>query len=142
MFDKAFLIAVAIAGVTEWLKNLLPTKVKENKAVMAVIAAVIGVVGAVGYQFTTKAINPTAVLTWQTITAFTVIVVGLTQTAYSLLIQTFKSVVAKLKSKVETPIDTEQKADEIADTIISKVEGALADVVAETAKSTKKAKSE
>lgn len=30
MFKIAFLVAMCVAGITEWLKNLLPAKVKEN----------------------------------------------------------------------------------------------------------------
>lgn len=128
MFDKVFIIAVAVAGVTEWLKNLLPSKVKENNAVMAVIAGVISVCAAVGYQFANKVIDPTATLTWQSITVFTIIVVGLVQASYNLLLQTFKAIVTKLKSKVTTTTDVDAKAEEIANTIISKAEEALTEV--------------
>ena len=132
MFDKAFIVAVAVAGVTEWLKNLLPSKVKENNALMAVIAGVISVCGAVGYQFANKAIDPSVTLTWQSITVFTVIVVGLVQASYNLLIQTFKAIVTKLKAKVSTTTDVDAKAEEIADTIVSKVESAITEATTTT----------
>ena len=102
---------------------------------MAVIAEVISVCGAVGYQFANKAIDPSVTLTWQSITVFTVIVVGLVQASYNLLIQTFKAIVTKLKAKVSTTTDVDAKAEEIADTIVSKVESAITEATATSSNS-------
>ena len=111
-----FLVAVVVAGITEWFKNFLPEKVKENNKAMAGIAAVFSVIAAVGYQFANKAINPHVVLSWQSITIFTVIVVGLTQTCYNVLVQTFKAVKTKLTEKAK--VDPDEIANDLADKLI------------------------
>lgn len=116
-----FLVAVVVAGITEWFKNFLPEKVKENNKAMAGIAAVFSVIAAVGYQFANKAINPNVVLSWQSITIFTVIVVGLTQTCYNVLVQTFKAVKTKLTEKAK--VDPDEIANDLADKIIDGVTG-------------------
>lgn len=116
-----FLVAVVVAGITEWFKNFLPEKVKENNKAMAGIAAVFSVIVAVGYQFANKVINPNVVLSWQSITIFTVIVVGLTQTCYNVLVQTFKAVKAKLTEKAK--VDPDEIANDLADKIIDGVTG-------------------
>lgn len=111
-----FLVAVVVAGVVEWLKNFLPEKVKTNSGVMAAIAAGLSVVGSIGYQFADKAINGTT-LTWTSVIVFTVVVVGLTQTCYNVLVQTFKAIKTKLTEKVvQEPAEI---ADELADKIIT-----------------------
>ncbi|MEE3415778.1 MAG: hypothetical protein VZR53_10470 [Prevotella sp.] len=116
-----FLVAVVVAGITEWFKNFLPEKVKENNKAMAGIAAAFSVIAAVGYQFANKAINPSVVLSWQSITIFTAIVVGLTQTCYNVLVQTFKAVKTKLTEKAK--VDPDEIANDLADKIIDGVTG-------------------
>jgi hypothetical protein len=88
---------------------------------MAGIAAVFSVIAAVGYQFANKAINPSVVLSWQSITIFTAIVVGLTQTCYNVLVQTFKAVKTKLTEKAK--VDPDEIANDLADKIIDGVTG-------------------
>lgn len=134
MFDKIVIVSVAVAGFTEWFKNFLPENVKGNNGIMAAIAAGFSILGAVGYQFASKAIDPNIVLTWQGVVTFTVVVVGLVQTAYNLLIQTFRAVVTKLKAKTETPIDPDKVSDEIVDAIGGKLDEAVKSLTEETKK--------
>lgn len=109
------IIAVVVAGVTEWLKNFLPEKVKENGGAMAAIAGAFSVIAAVCYTLLTKFLDPTVVLTWQSFVVPAVIVIGLTQTCYNVLVQTFKAVKVKLTEK--SKMDPDAIADEIADKI-------------------------
>jgi len=111
-----FFVAVVVAGVTEWLKNFLPAKVVENNKAMAGIAGAMSVIGSLAYIFINKAINPDVALTWQNIIVFTVMVVGLVQVSYNVLVQTFKAVKTKLTQKAG--VDPETAADEIADKVI------------------------
>lgn len=114
MFKIAFIVAVCVAGITEWLKNLLPAKVKENSVAMAAIAAVIGAVAGFGTTFLAPEILGTTVSIVTRI-IFAGGVVALTQTSYTLLFQTFKAVKAALTKKAT--VDPESLAEEIADKI-------------------------
>ena len=109
MFKIAFIVAMCVAGITEWLKNLLPAKVKENSVAMAAIAAVIG--AAAGFGTTVSIV---------TRIIFAGGVVALTQTSYTLLFQTFKAVKAALTKKAS--VDPESLAEEIADKIVEESE--------------------
>lgn len=122
MFQMCFVVAAASAGVTEWLKHFLPAKVKENDKLMAGIAGLISALGSVGFKFVDHAINR-ADISWYSITIFAVVVVGLTQTCYNLLVQTAKAIKKKLTEKVT--VDPETVADDIADKVISGVEKEL-----------------
>ena len=113
MFKIAFIVAMCVAGLTEWLKNLLPAKVKENSIVMAAIAAIIGAVAGVGTTFLAPELFGTVTLVNRII--FAGGVVALTQTSYTLLFQTFKAVKAALTKKAA--VDPESLAEEIADKI-------------------------
>ena len=113
MFKIAFIVAMCVAGITEWLKNLLPAKVKENSIVMAAIAAIIGAVAGVGTTFLAPELFGTVTLVNRII--FAGGVVALTQTSYTLLFQTFKAVKAALTKKAA--VDPESLAEEIADKI-------------------------
>ena len=104
---------MCVAGITEWLKNLLPAKVKENSIVMAAIAAIIGAVAGVGTTFLAPELFGTVTLVNRII--FAGGVVALTQTSYTLLFQTFKAVKAALTKKAA--VDPESLAEEIADKI-------------------------
>lgn len=114
MFKIAFIVAVCVAGITEWFKNLLPAKVKENSVAMAAIAAVIGAVAGFGTTFLAPEVFGTTVSIVTRI-IFAGGVVALTQTSYTLLFQTFKAVKAALTKKAT--IDPESLAEEIADKI-------------------------
>lgn len=117
-----FLVAVVACGITEWVKNFFPETVKENKKFLAGLAAGISVVSAVAYQFANKALNPEVILTWQSVVTFTALVVGLSQTCYTVLLSTFKSIKTKLTEKASgTDVDT----DAIADEVINKVKEGL-----------------
>lgn len=113
MFKIAFIVAMCVAGITEWLKNLLPAKVKENSIVMAAIAAIIGAVAGVGTTFLAPELFGTVTLVNRII--FAGGVVALTQTSYTLLFQTFKAVKAALTKKAA--VDPESLAEEIANKI-------------------------
>lgn len=114
MFKIAFIVAVCVAGITEWFKNLLPAKVKENSVAMAAIAAVIGTVAGFGTTFLAPEIFG-ATVSIVTRIIFAGGVVALTQTSYTLLFQTFKAVKAALIKKAT--VDPESLAEEIADKI-------------------------
>lgn len=118
MFKIAFIVAMCVAGITEWLKNLLPAKVKENSIVMAAIAAIIGAVAGVGTTFLAPELFGTVTLVNRII--FAGEVVALTQTSYTLLFQTFKAVKAALTKKAA--VDPEALAEEIADKIAEESE--------------------
>jgi hypothetical protein len=109
-----FLVAVIVSGATEWLKNFLPDKVKDNNKIMAGIAAVLSVAGSIVYLFMNKSLNNT-IVTWQTIVTFSGVVVGLTQSYYNVLVQTFKALKTKLTQKVT--VDLESTVDSITDKI-------------------------
>ena len=113
MFKIAFLVAMCVAGFTEWLKNLLPAKVKENSIVMAAIAAIIGAVAGFGTTFLAPELFGTVTLVNRII--FAGGVVALTQTSYTLLFQTFKAVKAALTKKAA--VDPDALAEEIANKI-------------------------
>ena len=113
MFKIAFIVAMCVAGITEWLKNLLPAKVKENSIVMAAIAAIIGAVAGFGTTFLAPELFGTVTLVTRII--FAGGVVALTQTSYTLLFQTFKAVKAALTKKAA--VDPDALAEEIANKI-------------------------
>lgn len=113
MFKIAFIVAMCVAGITEWLKNLLPAKVKENSIVMAAIAAIIGAVAGFGTTFLAPELFGTVTLVNRII--FAGGVVALTQTSYTLLFQTFKAVKAALTKKAA--VDPDALAEEIANKI-------------------------
>lgn len=119
MFKIAFIVAMCVAGITEWLKNLLPAKVKENSVAMAAIAAVIGAAAGFGTTFLAPEIFG-ATVSIVTRIIFAGGVVALTQTSYTLLFQTFKAVKAALTKK--TTVDPESLAEEIADKIVEESE--------------------
>ena len=119
MFKIAFIVAMCVAGITEWLKNLLPAKVKENSVAMAAIAAVIGAATGFGTTFLAPEIFGTTVSIVTRI-IFAGGVVALTQTSYTLLFQTFKAVKAALTKKAT--VDPDALAEEIADKIVEESE--------------------
>ena len=119
MFKIAFIVAMCVAGITEWLKNLLPAKVKENSVAMAAIAAVIGAAAGFGTTFLALEVFGTTVSIVTRI-IFAGGVVALTQTSYTLLFQTFKAVKAALTKKAS--VDPESLAEEIADKIVEESE--------------------
>ena len=122
MFQMCFIVAAASAGVTEWIKHFLPAKVKENDKLMAGIAGIISALGSIGFKFVDHVLNWSDI-SWYSIAIFTVVVVGLTQTCYNVLVQTAKAIKKKLTEKVN--VDPETVADDIADKVISRVEKEL-----------------
>lgn len=118
MFKIAFIVAMCVAGLTEWLKNLLPAKVKENNVVMASIAAVIAAAVGMGATFILPDIFYRVTILNRII--FAGGVVALTQTSYTLLFQTFKAVKTALTKKMA--VDPDSLAEEIANKIVEESE--------------------
>lgn len=115
MYKTFFIIAVMVVGAVEWLKNLLPAKVKENSAALASISGAVSIFAGVAYVFLFEE------KTLSNYVTYAGAVLGLVQVAYNTLLQTFKAVVAKLKSK--TSVVSE---DEIIDAVTDKVTEKLA----------------
>lgn len=118
MFKIAFIVAMCVAGLTEWLKNLLSAKVKENNVVMASIAAVIAAAVGMGATFVLPDIFYRVTILNRII--FAGGVVALTQTSYTLLFQTFKAVKTALTKKMA--VDPDSLAEEIANKIVEESE--------------------
>jgi len=119
MFKIAFIVAMCVAGFTEWLKKLLPAKVTEKDVVMALIAAAIGAVAGIGTTFLAPEVfGATASIVTRII--FAGGVVALTQTSYTLLFQTFKAVKTALTKKMA--VDPDSLAEEIANKIVEESE--------------------
>lgn len=118
MFKIAFIVAMCVAGLTEWLKNLLPAKVKENNVLMASIAAIIAAAVGMGATFVLPDIFYRVTILNRII--FAGGVVALTQTSYTLLFQTFKAVKTALTKKMA--VDPESLAEEIANKIVEESE--------------------
>jgi predicted PurR-regulated permease PerM len=119
MFKIAFLVAVAVSGITEWFKNLIPEKVKENNVIMAVIAAVFSVIGGSLVAFIPGFIPQIYELATIPKLIFIGGIVALTQTSYNLLFQTFKAIKARLTEKIKLSPDS--IADEVAEKVIDEV---------------------
>ena len=110
-FVTAFIVAMVVAGVTEWLKTFFPEKLKENKIAMAIIAGVLGGSAAALVAFT----GMLGVLALPAKLLFIAAVVGLTQSCYTLLFKTFKAVKEALTNKLTSKVDPDKLADEIAE---------------------------
>ncbi|MBR6612882.1 MAG: hypothetical protein IKK93_11785 [Campylobacter sp.] len=119
MFKLAFIVAVCVAGITEWFKNLLPAKVKENNVAMAAIAAVFGAAAGFGTTFVAPDIFGTSVSILTRI-IFVGGVVALTQTSYTLLFQTFKAIKVALTKKLT--VNPDSLAEEVASKILGEAE--------------------
>ncbi len=123
MLKIIFILAVAVIGLTDWLKNLLPGKVKDNKIFMSLIAGGISAVTGLVFVLLAKPFGFNVPLTWQNILIYVVGVVGLVQVSYTVLLQTFKGVVERLKSK--TPAGS-LSPDELTKIIEDKITELLA----------------
>lgn len=115
----AFLIACAVVGGVEWLKGLLPDKVKDNKKVMTLISGALSVVAGVLYVIYAH-ITPIV-----TAAIFVGIVLCFTQGTYSLCFKTFKAIQEKLKSKALDAVDPDKIAETVTDTVIDSAEKLL-----------------
>ena len=141
MFKIIFMIAVAVTGLIEIFKKVLPAKVTESKVALAVISGAFSTV--VGAVYVTLAwfVNNIGLPLFSTTNIWVnylfVIagLIGLVQVAYDVLLKTFKAVCAKLKAKAVVPeIDPETASDEIVDAITDKVTDAIGQVVKEATK--------
>ena len=135
------MIAVAVTGLIEIFKKVLPAKVTESKVALAVISGAFSTV--VGAVYVTLAwfVNNIGLPLFSTTNIWVnylfVIagLIGLVQVAYDVLLKTFKAVCAKLKAKAVVPeIDPETASDEIVDAITDKVTDAIGQVVKEATK--------
>lgn len=132
IFSSVFAIAVVVAGVTEYLKNFLPEKVKSSNKVLAVIAGLISTGAGIAFSLYKGFSVPTTII-------YVIVMIGVVQTCYNVLIQTFKAVVAKLKAKytVSTETDTDVIADKIVDKVTKLTEEALTEAATEITEATK-----
>jgi hypothetical protein len=118
-FVTAFIVAMVVTGVTEWLKTFFPEKLKENKIAMAIIAGILGGGAAALVAFTGIYPNPRLLVQLLFIAA----VVGLTQSCYTLLFKTFKAVKEALTNKFASKVDQDKLADEIAEKLKGATKG-------------------
>lgn len=127
LFNTIFIISVAVVGFVEWLKNLLPAKVKDSKIGVPIISGIISAAVGVGFVFAANPLFGLEVeLNLTNFLIYSLGTVGTVQICYNVLLQTFKAVVAKLKNKYTMPeINTEEKADQIVDAIDSKITEAV-----------------
>lgn len=120
MFKIIFVLAVGVVGIIEWLKNLLPSKVTENKTVLTITSGVVSAVTGVVYAmlFTEKTSADFLIYGAGT--------VGIVQVCYTTLLQTFKAVVTKLKNKYTT---SSLDSDKLSDEITEKIETTVKEVI-------------
>lgn len=116
MFKTIFIISLAVVGVVEWLKKMLPSKVVENDTIMASISgAISAVIGAayvaLGQKLGFSTVDPSV---WQNYVIYAAGTIGCVQVCYQTLLQTFKAIVSKLKAKT---IDSDKIADEIVEEV-------------------------
>lgn len=141
MFKNIFIIGICVVGAIEWLKNLLPTKVKENKAVLTIISGTVSTIGAILFVLfgqklgLVETLDPTYYVNYIIYIGGTV---GIVQVNYATLLKLFKAIVERLKAKYSTPIDENAVADEIVDTVTTKVTEAITETVKEATTSKKK----
>ena len=119
MLKLAFIVGMCVSGIVEWLKNLLPAKVKDNNVAMSIIAGVLAACIGFGATFVAPTIFGTSV-TIVTRIIFAGGTVALTQTSYMILFKTFTAVKERLMSKVT--VDPDKLADEIADKVVEEAE--------------------
>lgn len=120
MLNMIFVLAVGVVGIIEWLKNILPSKVTENKTVLTITSGVISAVSGVVYAvlFTDK--TPADIIIYGAGT------VGVVQVCYTTLLQAFKAVITKLKNKyTASGIDSDALSDEITEKIETAVKEAI-----------------
>lgn len=112
----AFLIAVLVSAGIEYLKGILPEKVKGNSKIMTLISGAISAVAGILYVVYAH-ITPIA-----SAAVFVGIVVCFTQFSYELCFKTFLAIQAKLKAKVEQPLDSDKLADKVVDSLVDSAE--------------------
>ena len=128
MVNAIFTISVVVTGFTEWLKNLLPAKVKESKFGIPIISGLISLIAAVAYVLLAKPVFGMAVDI--SVTNFIIYgfgVIGTVQLSYNVLLQTFKAIVNKLKEKYGSTceVDVGASADKIVENLDEKITAAV-----------------
>lgn len=121
MFQTIFILAVAVVGLVEFVKNYLPDSVKEKKAVMSSLSGAFSVTVACGFVALNKKIGYNVEPTIPNFILYSVGAVGIVQTSYDTLFKIFKAVVEKLKTKFVGPTDVDKTSDEIVETITNTV---------------------
>lgn len=121
MFQTIFILAVAVVGLVEFVKNYLPDSVKEKKAVMSSLSGAFSVAVACGFVALNKKIGYNIEPTIPNFILYSVGAVGIVQTSYDTLFKIFKAVVEKLKNKFVGPTDVDKASDEIVETITNTV---------------------
>ena len=144
MFKNIFVIAVCVVGVVEWLKNLLPQNIKDNKIALAVISGVVSIVGSVlfvAFGQTLGLVEKLDNTYWLNYVIYSASTLGIVQVNYTTLLKVFKSLVEKLKTKYSSgTVDEDKLSDEIIELIESKVTAAVADAMKTTTTTTTKKK--
>ena len=142
MFKNIFVIAVCVVGAVEWLKNLLPQNIKDNKIALTIISGFVSIVGGVLFVAFGQALGLVEKLDntyWLNYVIYSASTLGLVQVSYTTLLKVFKSLVEKLKTKYSSDtVDEGKLSDEIIELIDSKVNVAVADAMKTTTTTTKK----
>lgn len=130
MITTITIIAVAIVGFVEWLKNLLPAKFKNSKFGLPILSGLLSAGVGTGFVFIAKplfglSIEPSVV----NFLVYILGTVGMVQISYSVLLQTFKAVVSKLKNKYTT---TEVNVEEVSDKIVGAIDSKVAETINKT----------
>lgn len=133
MFKNILIISICTVGAMEWLKNLLPSKVTENKAALASISGVISAVGAVlfvAFGEMLGLVDNLSNTNWVNYVIYIASTVGCVQVNYTVLLKLFKSIIEKIKTKYSTGgLDEDQLADEIVNAIMDKATEAITSTV-------------
>lgn len=98
IFIYMFVVSILVVGLVEWLKNFLPSKIKENKITMSLFMAVVSVLVGGTFVFVPGIILNTNIITK---VLFIGGVIALTQTCYTLLFKTFKTIKNYLSEKIK-----------------------------------------
>ena len=102
IFIYGFLVALCAVGLTEWVKNFLPAKLKENKIFMSIFAAAVAIVGGIIAVAVPVFLPELAKVSVFIKVVFVASVVALTQTYYTILFKTFKTIKDYLTEKIKS----------------------------------------
>lgn len=102
IFVYMIVCAIIIAGTTEWLKNFLPETLKNQKIFMSVFVGIISVVVGSLLVFIPGVIPSLHSLNIILKLGFIGGIIALTQTCYTLLFKTFKTIKNYLTEKIKS----------------------------------------
>lgn len=114
MFKTIFSISVAVVGVIEWLKNVLPSKITKNKVALTVFSGAISALTGAAYVFFGQKlgiskIDPT---NWQNYVIVICGTIGCVQICYQALLKTFNAIIVKLQTEITNDV---LSSDEISE---------------------------